>query len=114
VTAGKTSGEGIRYDSRVNEIFVPPSLEKGRVFLPVKRGKGDSMICECCKRNMMEGYVPSIGLWWIPKAGEHGKWDDAYKKKGERAGSLKMLNSKQTPAYYCVHCNRIVIQCGNE
>jgi hypothetical protein len=69
------------------------------------------MICECCKKKMLEGYVPNTGLWWIPKSGEKGLWRQCTRTQGFRLGSMETANMKKEPAYYCPDCDRIVIDC---
>lgn len=69
------------------------------------------MICECCGKTMLEGYIPSTGLWWISKTGEHGIWKKRFRAEDYPLGSLETKDVESKPAYYCMHCDRIVIDC---
>jgi hypothetical protein len=68
------------------------------------------MVCECCKKKMLEGYIPTTGMWWIPKSGEK-RWLYGTEEKNSLLNDLKTSQVKQEPAYYCPNCDRIVIDC---
>jgi hypothetical protein len=69
------------------------------------------MICECCKKKMLEGYVPASGLWWMPKSGEHVLGRQAFSQNQRELDTSNLFGQKKQAAYYCVDCDRIVIDC---
>jgi hypothetical protein len=69
------------------------------------------MICECCKKKMLEGYIPNMGLWWLPKSGENGLWRQDTRTEGFQLASMEMTGVRKEMAYYCPECDRIVIDC---
>jgi hypothetical protein len=60
---------------------------------------------------MLEGFIPTTGLWWISKSGEKGLWFRKSKTEDFQAGDSENMHMEQEPAYYCMKCNRIVIDC---
>jgi hypothetical protein len=69
------------------------------------------MICECCKKEMLEGYIPNMGIWWRPKSGENGLWRQSTRTNGFQLGCMETAGVRKEPAYYCPGCDRIVVDC---
>jgi hypothetical protein len=69
------------------------------------------MICECCKKKMLEGYVPESGIWWMPKSGEHALGRQVFCQEQKELETDDKKGTKKHTAYYCVDCDRIVIDC---
>lgn len=72
------------------------------------------MNCPFCGKAMAEGYLPVSSLEWIPKEGTPRLTYPKDRSQGFRIGRHSLSNLKKQPAWYCLPCNRIVIDCRIE
>lgn len=63
---------------------------------------------------MIEGYIPTPAIEWIPKHAEPRIVYTNAKEKGFRLGRFHMMSMKRQVAWYCSHCNIILIDCNAE
>jgi hypothetical protein len=77
-------------------------------------GKAYNMICDCCKKKMIEGRIPALGLWWMPKSDETQLWAKDTVNTKYRLDSMETMQVKYKTAYYCSECNRIVVDCNSD
>lgn len=69
------------------------------------------MICDRCKNEMKEGYIPTYGVEWLPKYAKQKLIYNRNKEEGFAVGRRRQLVFKQQPAWYCSECDIIVIDC---
>ena len=69
------------------------------------------MKCGYCNNNMVEGWIPTAAIEWIPNSGEL-KWlyDNKNRENGFRLGKFHFFNKKQK-AWYCPICDLLLINC---
>lgn len=69
------------------------------------------MICPICGLEMKEGYIPASSIEWIPKDNQPQIFYKKDKSDGFRIGKHSFGNMKKQPAWYCLNCDRITIDC---
>ena len=69
------------------------------------------MKCGYGKKERLEGYIPTPSIEWHPKYGKNKLFYKGEKKDGFRLGKFSCLNQKEQLAWYCPHCDCIVIDC---
>ena len=70
------------------------------------------MVCKCCGQEMLEGFIPTSGLQWLPKWEDMGKiWIRGPKENGFYLGGVRLFGLKKQPAWYCPRCEIILIDC---
>ena len=68
--------------------------------------------CPICSNEILEGYMETSAIEWIPK---HGKSKLIYSKdraNGFRLGKHSFGNMKKQTSYFCTTCNKIIIDCN--
>lgn len=64
-----------------------------------------------CKKALLEGYIPTQSLEWVPKYGEPKLKYNENKNEGFRMGKHSFLDAKRQIAFYCDSCEKIIIDC---
>lgn len=72
------------------------------------------MLCGCCGRKMLEGYIPTPGIEWVPKNMNSKLIYNGAKENGFRIGRMHIFSMKKQIAWYCHYCELIVIDCKVE
>lgn len=72
------------------------------------------MVCKYCNRDMLEGFIPTQVIHWIPKNGKMKFIYNDNKTEGFRIGRTHQLSMKKQPAWYCPTCDIILIECDKE
>lgn len=70
------------------------------------------MKCNLCKSEMLEGYIPTPAIEWIPKYASSKLIYKGPKEKGFRLGRFRIMSLKEQPAWYCPKCDIIIIDCN--
>lgn len=69
-------------------------------------------ICKGCNHKMLEGFIPTAGLAWIPIWQSRNKmFFRGPKTEGFRLGRWRQFSMKEQPAWYCPECDIIVVDC---
>ncbi len=71
------------------------------------------MNCPYCNKELLEGYIPTQALEWVPKNGEPKLKYTANKDDGFRIGKHSFFDAKHQIAFYCNSCEKIIIDCIN-
>lgn len=69
------------------------------------------MKCNYCNTEMLEGYIPTPGIEWVPKYKEKKLKYTGPKTNGFRIGRMYLMSLKKQSAWYCPNCDLIIINC---
>lgn len=70
------------------------------------------MNCDRCKNEMLEGFIPTPAIEWVPKYAASKLKYSGPKETGFRIGRLNIMSQKKQPAWYCPYCDIILIDCS--
>jgi hypothetical protein len=69
------------------------------------------MKCNFCKTEMLEGYIPTPAIEWVPKYVNKKLKYIGSKTNGFRIGRMHLMSLKKQSAWYCPNCDLIIISC---
>lgn len=66
------------------------------------------MKCGYCNHNMIQGWISTSAIEWVPDDGEPKlRYDKQEKEKGFRLGKHQFFDRKKQKARYCPICDRL-------
>ena len=67
--------------------------------------------CPICNNEILEGYIETPAIEWIPKEGKAKLVYSKDNADGFRLGKHCFGNMKKQTSYFCKNCNKIIIDC---
>lgn len=74
-------------------------------------GGENDMKCGYCREDMIEGYITTPALEWIPRNSKNQLIYRGEKKKGFKIGKHSLFSMREQAAWYCPKCDCIIIDC---
>lgn len=72
------------------------------------------MKCDHCKNEMLEGFIPTPAIEWVPKDSNTKLIYNGPKVNGFRIGRMNLMSQKKQQAWYCPNCDTIIIECKSK